>query len=216
MSTGMTEPSGQHIMDRALFDTLFTKDTRQLGPAISSAKQTLLANGNQYEETSETFMLFGDPAMSLKIPLPSRPRAFDARVGEGAVTLSWEAATDSNGNPVVGYNVYRSTTSGGPYTKLNTELITETTFTDNGRDINVNAALINESRSAYSGLAGGATYYYVVTSVDEDGDESVASEERGITVGSRAVTPAGGNIGPAASTGGSSGGGCFINTVLAR
>jgi hypothetical protein len=197
MSTGMTEPTGQRILGTALFDALFTEDTRALGPAISSAKQVLLANGNQYEETSETFMLFGDPAMSLKIPLPRRPTGFEAEGKESRVELSWQETTDANDNPVAGYNLYRSSTPGGDYTKVNAELITGTAYTD-------------------ASLESGAIFYYVVRSVDTDGDESVSSEERGVTVGSRTVSPAGGNIGPAASTGGSSGGGCFINTVLAK
>jgi hypothetical protein len=174
MSTGMTEAAGQHIMDRALFNALFTEDTRALGPAISSAKQILLANGDRYEETSETFLLFGDPAMKLKIPLPRRPTGF----------------LDANGNPVVGYNVYRSTTPSGVYTKLNSEPITGTTYTDGG-------------------LAYGNLFYYVVRSVDTNGDESVVSQEIGISTGSRTLgSPVPGNS--------SSGGGCFINTVLAR
>jgi hypothetical protein len=190
MSTGRTEPYGQRILDRALFDALFTQDIRALGPAISSAKQVLLANGSQYEETSEVFLLFGDPAMSLKIPLPRRPTGFEAEGKESRVELSWQAATDANDNPVDGYNLYRSATPGGSYTKVNTELITETAYTD-------------------ASLESGALFYYVVRSVDLDGDESVSSEERGVTVGSR-------TLGAAVGSGSSSGGGCFINTVLAR
>jgi hypothetical protein len=188
MSTGMTEPAGQRIMDRALFDALFTEDTRALGPAISSAKQVLLANGSQYEETSETFLLFGDPAMRLKIPLPKRPTGFVA-VGRGSrVELSWQAALDADDNPVAGYNLYRAKTSGGSYTKLNSELITGTTYTD-------------------ADLAYGSLFYYMVISVDTDGDESVSSEERGVSTGSR-------TLGTPVPGGSSSGGGCFINTVL--
>jgi hypothetical protein len=190
MSTGMTAPEGQHILDKALFDALFVQDIRTLGEAISSAKQVLLANGSEYEETSETFLLFGDPATTLKIPLPRRPTGFTAVGRVGSVDLSWQAAVDANENPVSGYNLYRSTTPGGGYTKLNSELISETTYTDDS-------------------LESGAIFYYVVRSVDAVGDESVSSEERGVTVGSRA-------LGSPVSDVGSSGGGCFINTVLAR
>jgi len=157
---------------------------------LPAAKQVLLANGNQYEETSETFLLFGDPAMTLKIPLPRRPAGFVAEGEVSRVELSWQAAVDANDNPVSGYNLYRSTTPGGAYTRVNSELITETAYTD-------------------ASLEGGAIFYYVVRSVDTDGDESVSSEERGVTVGSRA-------LGSPAPDGGSSGGGCFINTVLSK
>ena len=188
MSTGMTAPEGQHIMDKALFDALFTQDIRTLGEAVSSAKQVLLANGSEYEETSETFHLFGDPATTLKIPLPGRPPVFGAEGEESSVTLSWETTTDCDGNDVVGYNLYRGTTSGGPYTKVNTELITETTYTD-------------------TGIENGTSYYYVVKSVDEDGDEGVPTTELGVTPGSPALS---------VTTSGAAGGvdgGCFISTV---
>jgi hypothetical protein len=190
MSTSWTEPTGQRIMDRALFNALFTDDLRRLGPAVSSAKQVLLANGEQYEETSESFLLFGDPAMTLKVPLPHRPTGFTAQGRVGSIELSWQAATDANGNPVAGYNLYRSATPGGAYSRVNTALITGTAFTD-------------------SALESGSVFYYVVRSVDEDGDESVSSEERGATVGSRALSTA-------AAAGGGGGGGCFINTVLSN
>jgi len=75
MSTGLTTTAGQHILDTALFDAVFNQDVRVLGQAVSSAKQTLMANGDSlYEEVNETFILFGDPAMTLKVPLPRRRR----------------------------------------------------------------------------------------------------------------------------------------------
>lgn len=44
------------------------------------------------------------------------------------VNLSWTASTD----PVDGYNVQRSAVSGGPYTQVNSALVSGTTFADNG------------------------------------------------------------------------------------
>ena len=48
------------------------------------------------------------------------------------VTLTWTAATvPTGGNPIAGYNVYRGTVSGGPYTKINSSLVTAgLTYTD--------------------------------------------------------------------------------------
>jgi len=158
MPTGMTSPEGQHILDAALFDAIFTEDIRTLGTAISHSKQTLLANGSHYEQVSETFLLFGDPAMTLKVPLPRRPTGLMEQGQDGSVTLSWQGAADANGGAVSGYNIYRATASGGAYTKLNSSLITVTSYHD-------------------TGLTNGTPYYYVVTSVDADGDESVRSQE---------------------------------------
>jgi hypothetical protein len=182
----MTGPEGQHILDAALFDTIFTEDIRTLGPAVSAAKQTLLANGSQYEGLSETFLLFGDPAMTLKVPLPRRPSELAAQGKDGAVALSWQGAADCNGGAVAGYNLYRSATSGGEYTKVNSSLITGTQYDD-------------------TGLENGTTYYYVVTSVDSDGDESVRSQE---------VTATPGDSDVSSGTGSRSGDGCFISSIL--
>ncbi len=78
--------------------------------------------------------------------------------GSGAsshsVALSWTASTSS----VVGYNVYRGTQTGGPYTRINASVDTGTTFTD-------------------TNVTAGATYFYVVTSVDSSSQESTYSNE---------------------------------------
>jgi hypothetical protein len=131
MSTGLTTTEGQHILDTALADTIFNQDIRILGQAVSSAKQTLLANGGAlYDEVNETFLLFGDPAMTLKVPLPLRPEGLRAQGNGNAVDLSWDEATDCNGGAVAGYNLYRSTTPGGTYTQVNTSLITDNQYDD--------------------------------------------------------------------------------------
>jgi fibronectin type 3 domain-containing protein len=59
---------------------------------------------------------------------------------------------------VTGYNVYRSSVSGGPYSKVNTTLIAATTYVD-------------------TTVASGQTYFYVVTSVESNGVESANSAE---------------------------------------
>ena len=161
MPTGMTSPTDQRILSAALFEAIFTKDIRTLGPAVSMAKQTLLANGVEYEETSETFLLFGDPAMRLKIPLPEAPTRFKAKIRRNDIALSWKKAKDCNGSAVSGYNLYRSTTPGGGYyTKLNKRLLKKTAYKD---------------KSAQSGH-----WYYAVTAVDGDGLESVFSTEQSV------------------------------------
>ena len=109
MPTGMTSTEGQHLLSNALYEGIFALDQRTLGPAVGYARQQLLANGGSaYEETSNTFMFFGDPATSLKVPLPRRPQALTAqRQADRTVVLSWSAALDCDGNAVSGYNLYR-------------------------------------------------------------------------------------------------------------
>lgn len=75
------------------------------------------------------------------------------------VTLTWKASKSA----VRGYNVYRATSSGGPYTKINSELVRELNY----KDQNVQS---------------GKTYYYVTRSVDANGRESVNSSEIAATV----------------------------------
>ena len=77
-----------------------------------------------------------------------------------SVALSWNASTSQG---IAGYNAYRSTVSGGPYTLLNSSLIATTSYTD----------LTVQS---------GVTYYYVTTAVDSQGVESVYSNEAVATV----------------------------------
>jgi hypothetical protein len=75
------------------------------------------------------------------------------------VTLSWAASTST----VSGYNAYRSSVSGGPYTKLDSALITTTQYTD-------------------STVVAGQTYFYMVTSVDSSNVESTDSNQISATV----------------------------------
>ena len=70
------------------------------------------------------------------------------------IGLSW---TDSSAS-VSGYNVYRSSSTGGPYTRLNSNLISGTSFSDT----NVQA---------------GQTYFYVTTAVNTSNVESSYSDQ---------------------------------------
>jgi fibronectin type 3 domain-containing protein len=71
-----------------------------------------------------------------------------------SATASWTAST----SVVSGYNIYRGSVSGGPYTKLNNPLITVLTYMD-------------------TSVVSGQTYFYVTTAVDASGNESVFSNE---------------------------------------
>jgi hypothetical protein len=203
MPTAMTSAGGQHILNTALFEAIFTKDIRKLGPAVADAKQTLLANGGAaYEEISKTFVLFGDPALALQVPLPHKPTGIEVKRTQEGIMISWQAVADSGSNPVAGYNVYRSSTPGGIYIKINSELITETEFLDTNPG--------GVGASSVSGASGG-TAYYGVTAVDDSGDESVQ------TLGSSPPAIIGSAASSASGAAGSAAGavGCFIS-VTAR
>ena len=70
------------------------------------------------------------------------------------VTLSWKSGSSGTS----GYNVYRSTASGGPYSKVNPVLDPSSTYVD-------------------SSVSGGKTYYYVTTAVSSSGTESKFSNQ---------------------------------------
>jgi hypothetical protein len=69
------------------------------------------------------------------------------------VDLTWNSS-----NNAVGYNVYRSTVSGGPYSMINTSLDGTTAYTDNT-------------------VVSGQSYYYVATAVGSDLNESGYSNQ---------------------------------------
>ena len=75
------------------------------------------------------------------------------------VTLDWDDVLDPD---LAGYNVYRSTTAGGPYTKINGALVLTSDYTD-------------------TGMANG-TNYYVVTAVGTDSLESCVSDEASASI----------------------------------
>jgi hypothetical protein len=190
MPTGMTTTAGQQILNNAVFEAFFADDIRQLGPAIAAAKQTLLANGDAYfEQVSQTFLLFGDPAQTLKIPLPRMPSGVAAFWKGNNVRISWNAALDANGNAVAGYNIYRASSPAGPYSKVNTELVTGTEFVDTEGAVGINEG---------GGGSGGS--YYGVTAVDSIGDESAQS----LGISPASIASATESAAPAA---------CFVNTV---
>jgi hypothetical protein len=194
MPTGMSATEGQRILNSALFEHIFTEDVRTLGPAIMAAKQTLLANGSSaYEQISKTFLLFGDPATVLKVPLPRRVTGVRAQREKKGRRIFWNAVFDCNGAAVAGYNIYRAASAAGPFSKINTELITDTVYFD---------ADSTEGIAGDGGAGSGAAGYYAVTAVDSGGTESVQS---------LAVKPASAVSSSAGAAAGAMG--CFIRTA---
>src|SRR6516225_9573385 len=77
-----------------------------------------------------------------------------------SVTVTWTASTSTG---VTGYNVFRSQTTGGPYTQMNTNLIGGTSYVD-------------------SSVTAGQSYYYVVTAVGSGSSQSSYSNETSASV----------------------------------
>ncbi|PQV51491.1 putative secreted protein (Por secretion system target) [Jejuia pallidilutea] len=86
------------------------------------------------------------------------PENLTASNNNGSVNMSWE----SSDLKTVGYHVYRSTVSGGPYVKINNSIVESMDFVD-------------------SDIESETTYYYVVVSVDRLANESVYSNETSVS-----------------------------------
>ncbi len=86
---------------------------------------------------------------------PTAPQNLTATAAPGSVSLIWDANSETD---LAGYNIYKGTTAGGPYTKVSTSLGTGTSYSD-------------------STLTNGTTYYYVVTAIDASNNESTYSAE---------------------------------------
>ena len=76
-------------------------------------------------------------------------------VGNRSLTLTWDPPSDTGGYPITEYKIYRSTTSGGPYSYIGNT--TTTSYTD-------------------TNLTNGQTYYYVVKAINQEGESVYSSE----------------------------------------
>ncbi|HOJ11922.1 MAG TPA: hypothetical protein PK733_15210, partial [Clostridiales bacterium] len=97
--------------------------------------------------------------------------------GDGSILIEWDPVTDEDINSSNAYNVMRSENSGGPYSVIRYELGKNTTqYTD-------------------TGVQTGKTYYYVIRSRDNFGNETLSLEIAAMPAGDEippvinAVTP---------------------------
>jgi hypothetical protein len=119
--------------------------------AGQSATATVTFTPNASGTASANLVLTSDAANSpTTVPLTGVGVAPQAHSAD----LSWTASQDI----VIGYNVYRGATTGGPYTRINPVLDASTSYTD-------------------STVAAGVTYYYAATAEDSNGVESGYSNE---------------------------------------
>jgi chitin-binding protein len=95
--------------------------------------------------------------------VPPAPTNLAATAGNAQVSLTWTAASGATG-----YNVKRSTTNGGPYSNVATN-VTSTSYTN-------------------TSLTNGTTYYYVVTAVNASGESPVSTQASGTPTGGSSDT----------------------------
>ena len=136
--------------------------------SVSNYTDTTVTNGTTYyyvvtaEDTGANESGNSNEASATpQVTPPAAPTGLIASAGPGQleVSLNW----DDNAEPdLAGYNVYRSTTTGGPYSKINGSLVTTSDYLD-------------------TGLTGGVTYYYVVRAENTAAQESANSNEDSAT-----------------------------------
>ena len=97
-----------------------------------------------------------------RAPSPPVIQSFDATLGLDMIKVVWNKSASAD---AAGYRVYRSLTEGGPFAVASPDVVSHTTFTDQG--------LLPSTR-----------YYYKVATVDTSGNESALS-----AVGSASTNP---------------------------
>jgi hypothetical protein len=95
-------------------------------------------------------------AVPMDMTPPEMPSGLTVVPGVGRVFLTWNENKEGD---LAGYQVYRSTKSGGDAQRLTVSVIKRTTFSD-------------------TSVQQGMTYYYSITAVDKSGNESARSGER--------------------------------------
>ncbi len=102
--------------------------------------------GINYDYNDNVYVIYNAKPTSA----PTAPSGVSASVA-GGIAVDWANNTEVN---LSGYNIYRSTSASGPWTKLNT------------------SSLLTSSDSVDAAAPAGAVSYYKVTAVDNVGNES--------------------------------------------
>lgn len=120
-------------------------------PSSSTTSYTI--SGTPTEAESDTFQVSVEGCRG---HISTKTYTVQVTQPSSAVNLNWNASTSLD---ISGYNVYRSTISGGPYSQINTGgLVASTTYTD-------------------TTVAPGTTYYYVTTAVNSSDQQSAYSNQ---------------------------------------
>ncbi len=130
--------------------------------AVLTYTDTAVTNGQRYYYKVSAVNGVGEGARSNEVsgaPMapatkPSAPTLNSPTAGDGQVTLTW-SEPDDGGDAIIGYNIYRGTSSGA-----------ETFLTDVGPVLSY----------TNTGLTNGQTYYYQVSALNGVGESERSSE----------------------------------------
>ncbi|HME52518.1 MAG TPA: fibronectin type III domain-containing protein [Candidatus Lokiarchaeia archaeon] len=135
---------------------------------MTTFTDTSVKNGQIYYYKITAVNATGEGALSneacatpfASITLPSSPRNLQATAGNGQVTLSWQAPANNGGSAIMGYKIYRGSSTGDE-TYLST-IANVTTYMDKN-------------------VTNGQTYYYKISAVNGAG-EGIQSSEASATL----------------------------------
>jgi fibronectin type III domain protein len=113
--------------------------------------ETITTEADRAAVMTAVMNFFGAPPSEI----PSAPNGVVATAGDDTVAVDWNDNTEPD---LLGYDIQRATSSGGPYTTLNVTPLLVSQFTDNT-------------------AANGTTYFYQVVAIDTDTNVSAPSVE---------------------------------------
>ncbi|WPV02132.1 cellulose binding domain-containing protein [Mucilaginibacter sp. cycad4] len=149
------------IGNRPFFELLYNHYNVSNGldaPSVKAMAQLLRPEGGDQDHLGYgtlTFTLDATTSPYPASPVPPVPANVKATAGVSRITLDWNT---SSGNTAQGYNVLRSTSSGGPYTSV-------ASWTGNTTPQYIDVNVVN-----------GQTYYYVVQAVNQAGTSANSTE----------------------------------------
>jgi hypothetical protein len=125
------------------------------------------SSGNTFALTlpASCMLLLKVPAATGDTTPPAAPTGLSAARSGLNVILDWNDNTEED---LAGYNVYRSTSSGSGYAKLNGTILVSSEYVDDT-------------------TADGQTYFYVARAVDTSWNESAASGEQAVVIPATAL-----------------------------
>ena len=152
---GFTASGNQHLNPQYVNESAHTI----AGYKLSSGSSCLAVVG--YDTAAK---LAGGSVTPAPAPTtaPAAPTGLKVLTDSSKVNLSWSANTETD---VAGYNIYRSATSGGPYTQLTGSRVTGTSYTD-------------------TTVTNGKTYYYMIRAGNTSGLSSGNSNEVAVSLAS--------------------------------
>ncbi len=142
-----TSPGGTYTQVGTSTTTSYDDTTVTLGTTYYYVVSAF-AQGNESTVSNEDLGTAG-------VVFPIAPQNLATTIDETALSIDWDDNPESN---IVGYKLFRSLTTGGPYTQVHSGLLSSSDFYDTG--------LVNDT-----------TYYYVVLARDANGNEGVLSGE---------------------------------------